>query len=184
MRRLSLRMAVFCVVVLAGWISPTAAYNFTSITSWSVKRAGTSVDMSKFQSVDDGAGLAANTGTVLVHVWATWCGPCVAELPAFNNFAERMEKRGIPVVALSVDHGGLNDVKPFMAKHPSFAHTHVLLDPTYLSGEQWGIRILPTTLLIKEGREVARLIGKGDWDGDEGEELTALLSQLKGQDLK
>ena len=159
-------------------LAPAWAETANSLSSWTEKKAGLTVDLSKFQTIPGGAAAPAlREKTVLVHVWATWCAPCVTELPAFDALAKRLTDKGIPVVALSVDRGGLSEVKPFMTKHPSFAHSTVLLDPSYQSGELWGIRILPTTLLIKDGREVARLIGKGDWEGDEGEELAALLAR-------
>ena len=170
-------MAVLGVAALCLWAAAAAAYDPGS-PSWTKKKVGTAVDFFWFQSVE-GEAIKPPTAerTVLVHVWATWCAPCVTELPSFDQFAERLADRGVAVVTLSVDRGGPKAVKPFMEKHRSFAHSLVLLDPDYLSGDLWGIHTLPTTILIKDGREVARLVGRGDWKGDEGEELEALLSQ-------
>ncbi|HLG15794.1 MAG TPA: cytochrome c biogenesis protein CcdA [Blastocatellia bacterium] len=55
---------------------------------------------------------------VIVDLWATWCVPCLSEIPMFNRLQRRYEKRGFDVVAVSMDEEGAAVVKPFLRKYP------------------------------------------------------------------
>ncbi len=104
--------------------------------------------------------LSAFRGTPLVlNFWATWCGPCVLELPALD----RLAASGIVVVAASTDHGGAGVVKPFLTKH-GIEHVQVVLDPGNESTHAAGVAGFPTTLIIDaQGRLRGRLEGPADW---------------------
>ena len=107
--------------------------------------------------------LAAFRGTpVLLNLWATWCGPCVKELPTLDALAKR-EGVKLRVVALSQDTDPAK-VAPFMA-----AHGLGTLTPFTDSKMAWLPAVtanLPTTLLFDSaGREVWRTTGDLDWTG-------------------
>lgn len=99
---------------------------------------------------------------VLLNLWATWCQPCIAELPSLAALARSQGPGGIAVVALSTDRGGTLAVREFLAAHR--IDLPVRTDPQGASVEALGARGLPTTLLIdRQGRERARLEGAADW---------------------
>jgi thiol-disulfide isomerase/thioredoxin len=109
------------------------------------------------------AGLAAFRGRPLVlNFWATWCGPCVAELPELDKLAAGGR---VGVVAVSADRGGAAMVAPFLKAHP-LSHLTVLLDPKSEAVHAVGVVGFPTTLIIDaQGRVRGRLEGPAAWSG-------------------
>ena len=100
---------------------------------------------------------------VLVNFWATWCVPCVAELPALDRLAGVMPR--LAVLPLSSDRGGAPSVQRFYAQL-RIDHLPTLLDPKGDAARAIGARGIPTTLLIgADGRTRARLEGAAQWDG-------------------
>ncbi len=100
---------------------------------------------------------------IVVNLWATWCVPCVAEMPALQALARAVEKDRIAVLPLSSDRGGAAVVRRFYARN-DIQGLAVWLDPKGEAARAWGARGLPTTLIIdREGREVARVEGAVEW---------------------
>lgn len=109
---------------------------------------------------------------VLVNLWATWCVPCVKELPALNRLAERNPQ--IALVPISQDFDGVGVVRPFLEEQGLEGMT-TYLDPAngWLSATT-GIEVLPTSIYYDaEGREVWRVTGELDWDDEKVDALLA-----------
>ena len=101
---------------------------------------------------------------VLVNFWATWCAPCVKEMPALDRLASRLEKQGLIVVAISQDEGGVAQVKPFLDKM-KLTKTKILYALNKRVFRDYALRGLPTSILISpEGKLIARLEGAATWD--------------------
>lgn len=99
----------------------------------------------------------------VVNLWATWCAPCVKELPALANLQKLLGDQAA-VVTLSVDRGGAYAVGAFFAK-TGIVGLKTLVDPRAESLQTLQARGLPTTILLDaEGREVARYEGPAEWD--------------------
>ena len=100
---------------------------------------------------------------VVLNLWATWCVPCVAEMPALDELARLVAGDGIDVLPLSSDRGGLAVVQKFYADR-GIKTLPALLDPQSAAAHALGIRGIPTTLVIdRKGRELSRLEGGADW---------------------
>ena len=104
---------------------------------------------------------------LVVNFWATWCPPCVAEMPALDRLHALVSREGIEVLALSNDRGGRAQVEPFFQR-TGLRHMAIWLDPRGATGRALNIRVLPTTLILdRRGQEVARLQGEAEWDRTE-----------------
>ncbi|WP_458097736.1 TlpA family protein disulfide reductase [Roseomonas sp. WA12] len=109
-------------------------------------------------------GFFAGKGVVL-NLWATWCAPCVEEMPALDRLSALLAAEGILVVPASSDRGGKAQVEPFYAR-TGVKNLGVWLDPGSAATRALGARGLPTTVLIdRQGRERGRLEGSAAWDG-------------------
>jgi thiol-disulfide isomerase/thioredoxin len=101
---------------------------------------------------------------VVLNFWATWCAPCVEEMPslqALHNNSERAPK----VLAVNVKETA-STVRRFMAAQR--IDMPVVLDPQGDLTRQWGVRVYPTTVLIgPDGRARWRVVGEVDWQGAE-----------------
>ena len=104
---------------------------------------------------------------VVLNFWATWCVPCVAEMPALDALARLVRNDGVAVLALSSDRGGAPPVERFY-RDKSIQTLPVLLDSRGDAARAVGARGIPTTLLIdRAGKERGRLEGAADWAGAE-----------------
>lgn len=102
----------------------------------------------------------------VVNLWATWCAPCVKELPALAGLQKLLGDKAT-VATLSVDRGGAYAVGAFFAK-TGIEGLMTLLDPRAESLQVLKARGLPTTILVDaQGREVARYEGPAEWDSPE-----------------
>lgn len=108
---------------------------------------------------------------VLLNFWATWCAPCVREMPSLDRLQAALGAEGLAVVAVSEDRGGLAAVEPFFAEQ-GLEHLAIYLDPKGTFMREFAVRGLPTTLLIdRQGRLIGALEGPAEWDGPGAENL-------------
>ena len=130
----------------------------------------------KFMAPDgDEASITEMHGPILVNLWASWCAPCVKELPTLNKLALRHnEDRTLGVVAVSQDSGSQESVVAFMAKVKA-EELGAYHDPKMaLSAALGPDTVLPTSILYgANGREVWRYVGDLDWTSPEAAKLLA-----------
>ena len=108
---------------------------------------------------------------VLLNLWATWCVPCIREMPTLDALAGKAGD-SLAVVTLSQDLQGAEVVAPFFAK-AGYAHLKPYLDTDAAFSIEMGAN-LPTTILYdRAGREVWRMIGDFDWAGEGAAALIA-----------
>ncbi len=146
MRRLTVFFLVVAVVAaftgFSSQDSTTKAPDFLLKTS-----SGKSIALSKLKGK-----------IVVVNFWATWCGPCRAEIPGFIEVYQKYRSKGLEIVGISLDQGGWNDVEPFVKKF-NISYP-VVLGNEHVAEQYGNIDAIPTTFIIdKNGKIVNRHIG-------------------------
>ncbi len=107
----------------------------------------------------------------LVNLWATWCAPCVKELPALQKLKAGHDNADFAVVTIAEDRGGAKTVLPYLENQGLTGLTRYL-DPPSEVARGVKARGLPTTLLLdRDGNEVGRLEGIAEWDSPEAAAL-------------
>ena len=114
---------------------------------------------------------------ILVNFWATWCAPCVAELPALERAAIALAGDNMKVVVISIDRGGLVKAGPFLDKYAVSTPTR-LFDPKARLSREMGVRGLPTSFIISADQKTSWMfVGPFEWDDQE------FLDQITGLPL-
>ena len=109
---------------------------------------------------------------LLINLWATWCAPCVAELPTLDALAAREGAR-LKVLTISQDGPRKDAVAGFLAQR-GVKLLEPWIDPDLAMMTHYQAEVLPTTILYdKDGREVWRVIGPREWGDAESAKLLA-----------
>ena len=108
---------------------------------------------------------------VVLNLWATWCAPCVEEMPSMDRLWGVLRNEDFALLAVSQDEEGRRTVAPFVEKMK--LSLPVFLDPDRQVGDRYGVWGYPETFVIdRNGFEVEHVIGPRDWDAPE--EISAL----------
>lgn len=181
---MNLRRAVIVAVVLC---LPAAGWAVLSFSHPSATEGNKPPELREFSPTEppqpapadafiDGSGQKVTFAdfhgrVILVNLWATWCQPCIREMPALDRLEGAMGGNGFEVVLVSQDRGGAATVDPFFAKLGMTA-LKTYLDPKSTLGRAFAVRGLPTSILIdRDGNELGRVEGAEAWDGAQAQAL-------------
>lgn len=117
--------------------------------------------------------------TVVFNFWATWCAPCIKELPSLLHLQKKLGTAPIVVVALNIDRGeaGADKARAMLRrlKLDDLAFHHDSQSQAYRA---LGVEVMPTTIVFdSQGREAGRLRGPAEWDEPEAVKLLQALSE-------
>jgi peroxiredoxin len=175
--RLIQAMAVFAVLSIV-WMTNGEAVAASELYSKAgLSRVGGETEAPEFElKTLDGKDLNRRDlkgRVILVNFWATWCGPCKEEMPALERLRLKFPEREFEVLAITTD----NQRKAIAAFSNTLELTFpVLLDETKEVSDMFGVRGLPTSVLIdSDGKILARAVGPRAWDGPE---MLALIQSL------
>ncbi len=101
---------------------------------------------------------------IVLNFWATWCPPCIREMPDLIHLKEYVKKDNITILALSVDRGGPTKIMRFLEKK-GIKGLDILIDKKSKLAQKSGVQGLPVTILIdSRGLERGRITGIAPWD--------------------
>lgn len=114
---------------------------------------------------------------LIINFWATWCAPCVVELPSLDRAATILERDDIRVLLVSIDRGGAQKAVPFLADrgimHPTQAY-----DPKAKLSREMQIRGVPTTFILSADQKRSwAFTGPFEWDSPD------MLAHIRALDL-
>jgi thiol-disulfide isomerase/thioredoxin len=103
---------------------------------------------------------------VVVNFWATWCSPCIKEMPSLERLSLKLPSRDFAVIAISQDEGGAAVAKPFLERI-QVNQLAIYYDPNGQLSREFGVRGFPTTVILaKDGTVNSKLEGVAEWDAD------------------
>ena len=101
---------------------------------------------------------------LLLNFWATWCAPCVKEMPSLDRLLAALPRDKYLVVPLSIDGPSRPKVAPFY-KDQKLANLGIYFDKGRKTMQGLDVTLLPTSILVDaKGRELGRIEGDADWD--------------------
>ena len=118
--------------------------------------------------------------TVVLNLWATWCAPCVTEMPDLNTLQKRLKDKGVEIITVSMDRS-IEKAQAFYKKTGIDA-LPLYWDSTRSLGFDLGFNGLPATIIVNtNGQEVARVSGPLDWLDQEIEAFLLAMESADGQ---
>lgn len=156
-----------------GWADDTSERSPTGPEGFSLWQNAVPIDNFEFRTADQkNITLADFKGKiVLVNIWATWCAPCVAEMPALDALQDAFADEPFEVVAVSIDYKGVPAIKDFFAKH-GIKNLSIYNDRSLKISQELAGGTLPTTVLLnRQGREMGRIEGPAEWDNPAAKRL-------------
>lgn len=104
---------------------------------------------------------------VVLNFWATWCAPCVREMPALDRLAQKLHGTGVDVITISTDRKAMEKVPPFFEAN-AIKNLGVYYDVKSNLSRKLGVEGLPTTILLAaDGQITGRVLGVLEWDSPE-----------------
>ena len=109
----------------------------------------------------------SNHRLTIINFWATWCPPCIEELPSLNRLAIMFEEKGIDILAISMDRGDEKKLSNFL-KQKGGDKLKFFQDKNWSAGKSLPIKGLPVTLIVKNNKTETKIIYKHEgplvWD--------------------
>jgi len=107
---------------------------------------------------------------VLVNFWATWCGPCLMEMPSMQRLYRQYQHDNFEILGVATDFEGASTVKPFVERlRLTFP---ILLDPQLAVNDLYKVTGIPTSIIIdRDGIITHKFFGSEDWDSEASHHL-------------
>ena len=111
---------------------------------------------------------------LLINFWASWCAPCIAEMPSLQKAAEQLHPDGIDVLLISLDRGGVKKALPVLRAH-GVTTPRLGFDPKAAVSREMGVSGLPTSFLLSaDHKNCVIYVGPREWHED------AMQAEIRG----
>ena len=115
--------------------------------------------------------LKENNNLLLINFWATWCSPCIKEMPSLNKLQSKFDKKQLNIITIATGRNNPNKIIDFFKKY-NLVNLENFRDPKGKLALEVGVVGLPYSMIIsKDGKDIGRLIGPIDWSKKEVEDL-------------
>ncbi|MCC6966047.1 MAG: TlpA family protein disulfide reductase [Nitrospira sp.] len=151
-------------VALGLWFGPASADDRLAALKVGRVAPGTTAAAFELTSLGGGSvGLAQLKGKVVVlNFWATWCGPCKEEMPAFERLRQQLDPERFVLLTITTDLQR-EGIRQFLTN--LHVQLPVLFDEDQAVSQAYLVRALPTTVFIdQQGMLIGRAVGPRDWD--------------------
>ena len=163
-KKINYRAAILVFLAVSGLLILFSLKQNNSYLNYSPLETGLPAPNFTFPGLDGKmVSLSDYRGTVvLVNIWATWCPPCVDEMPSMERLYKELKGENFEILAVSIDALGTKAVAPFMGKYNlSFP---ALMDPDGTIQSMYQTTGVPESFIVnQEGILVQKIIGPRDW---------------------
>ncbi len=167
--RLTLTGVLALVVLVTRFVSADEFENLVQIEPPTmVPEEAYLVEGGEYGTLDEFEGKA-----ILLNFWATWCPPCIEEMPSIDRLAERLAGPDFVVITMAMEMASEEEIRAFYER-VEVEHLGIYRDPSMQLARALRTWALPTTYLIDHtGMVRAMLVGEATWDSDEAVALIA-----------
>lgn len=164
----------------SGETKVTGTWN--KIVKWALQKWGYRETVAGIEGLEKISLKDYRGSVVFLNFWATWCFPCLEEMPDMEKLYRRLKGTNFAMLAVSTDRSGSKAVRPYMQERGlTFP---ALLDPDRSVSRRYSVTSIPTTFLIDcQGHLVGKAIGAREWDAEGAAKLIKSLQagpQCKG----
>ena len=166
----------------AGWYAggmmpPVASARASTPAVSSVQNLQATPPMTQPLTDEDGAVFTLDNlrgRPLLINFWASWCAPCIAEMPSLQKAAEQLHPDGIDVLLISLDRGGVKKALPVLRAH-GVTTPRLGFDPKAALSREMGVSGLPTSFLLSADHQNCVIyVGPREWHED------AMQAEIRG----
>ena len=174
---LSAGLAAWAGWFAGGMMPPVASARASTLAVSTTQNLQATPPMTQPLTDEDGAVFTLDNlrgRPLLINFWASWCAPCIAEMPSLQKAAEQLHPDGIDVLLISLDRGGVKKALPVLRAH-GVTTPHLGFDPKAALSREMGVSGLPTSFLLSADHQNCVIyVGPREWHED------AMQAEIRG----
>ncbi len=174
---LSAGLAVWASWYASGMMPPVASARASNPAASTAQNLQAAPPMTQPLTDEDGAIFTLDNlqgRPLLINFWASWCTPCIAEMPSLQKAAEQLHPDGIDVLLISLDRGGVKKALPVLRAH-GVTTPRLGFDPKAALSREMAVRGLPTSFLLSADHQNCVIyVGPREWHED------AMQAEIRG----